>query len=175
MVLFKIYCLLFSLSLYIIYVNCDIFNDVNNYKNNIKDNIKYIKDDIKNNIKYIKGDIKNSFEKIIPSNNKDNKDNNDIIYCKSDTEGSANIFSNDTDLIFCQKKETLTECLKCLENDLKNNKNLVNSCVNELKDKYVCKQIVLNLDRCNNRCKNGCYCGRDGICRREEAVGNVPC
>lgn len=104
---------------------------------------------------------------------KENKKNMEkSVYC----ETFGNISAEDKDLILCQKKETLSECITCLGNDFKKKKNLSPICVNELKT-HICKQIVPILDNCHNRCsgKNkpqGCTCAGSGTCRIIDPSGN---
>lgn len=92
------------------------------------------------------------------------------IYCQDELKGMKNIPSDDNDLIKCKNKQTLTECLNCLDNTFLN-KGLVRRCRDEILDDRYCEQIVPELDNCHNRCPEGCFC-KNGSCR-EHAPGSI--
>lgn len=98
--------------------------------------------------------------------------NNDMekdIYCID----ISNIKPDDIDLISCEKMYLLTECHKCIDLSFKVKRNVPNICVVELYD--ICKQEVKNLDNCNNRCPNNCFCSNSGICRKMLGKDSIPC
>lgn len=96
------------------------------------------------------------------------KDVKEVFYCNNE------ISSSDIDLISCQRKETLTECFRCIDS-LKIKKNVPNMCIDELYS--VCRQKVKELDNCHNRCNKPCFCAGDGTCRKpsRSGTGTDPC
>lgn len=78
------------------------------------------------------------------------------------TKETKKIYKNNTELKLCEekKKNTMRECLNCVDTFKKKENIDLNNCY-EINN--IC-QKDLTIDQCWNRCINPCYCSRMGVC-----------